>query len=315
MKKFLFVFSAVLFVFTMAFVSCKKSDSSGTTPAAADTSSAAGNDHTVAMQSLGDADNNSQNNMSQSGSSSSSFVPRRSSFMDGPGIKSAASDSITLKDTLFVHNHFRGPNGDSVAITAETSTKAGVATMDFGTHGLVRRGLIINHFRHKFHDLTFVDTITFSNYSYNGLAITGSVILARATDSTFTRKHNIKITYADGTFTADSGLSTRTYSGVAGASMASPNGHSESRKIKEVGVSAGVSHAQVPVHYTAIIADAKPLVFDFSCPTAGGSFPVSGVIKFSSTAYKNDRIFDFGAGTCDRTYTVTIGNVVTTVNK
>lgn len=253
--------------------------------------------------------------MSQSGSSSSSFVPRRSSFMDGPGIKSAASDSITLKDTLFVHNHFRGPNGDSVAITAETSTKAGVATMDFGTHGLVRRGLIINHFRHKFHDLTFVDTITFSNYSYNGLAITGSVILARATDSTFTRKHNIKITYADGTFTADSGLSTRTYSGVAGASMASPNGHSESRKIKEVGVSAGVSHAQVPVHYTAIIADAKPLVFDFSCPTAGGSFPVSGVIKFSSTAYKNDRIFDFGAGTCDRTYTVTIGNVVTTVNK
>jgi len=310
MKKCLFILTAMIFVFTMAFVACKKSS---TSPSAVnpDTSAALGNDHTAAMQSLNDANTSSQGNLASSGNSTG-VVPYRNQIM-GFDLHAAGSfmDSNKGNDKLASKViKGKGKFGDSTTLTLPNGTAPGILTSTFDStrksvDGNIRHGQIVSHFVLSNANHLFVDTITFAGYSFNQKQIEGTIIVTRTSDSTETHQINgFKVTYFGGTHNTINGQNvwTALKHGRAGSS---------SETISEYGTLTGTSRAGVI--YTATTTPANALYFDLTCQISAGTFPVRGVTTFHSDHLKSDIVFDYGAGTCDRIYTVTIGTYVATL--
>jgi len=307
MKKCLFVLTALFFVFTMAFVSCKKSS---TSPSAVnpDTSAALGNDHTAAMQSLNDANTSSQGNLASSGNSTG-VVPYRNQIM-GFDLRAAGSFmDVNKGDGKLASKVIKGKGkfGDSTTLTLPNGTAPGILTSTFDStrksvDGNIRHGQIVSHFVLSNTTHLFVDTITFAGYSFNHRQIQGTIIVNRTSDSTETHQiNNFKVTYFGGTYNTINGKNVWTVlkHGRVGSS---------SETVSNYGILTGVSRSGIV--YTATTTPANALFYDLTCQISADTFPVRGVTTFHSDNVKSDVVFDYGPGTCDRNYTVTIGNHV-----
>ncbi len=207
---------------------------------------------------------------------------------------------------------------DDIRITCATITKganntkeSGVITIDFGTTGCTdaakntRKGkMIITYSGGRWFLPNAKHVITFSGYSINDVKFSDSDsrtvtnVSTVASPLTWTITSNHKLTYPDGTETSRSVNLTKkwnrtatvtadtwAFSQTAGASVAAQGTNKKGKT------------------YTTTIS--IPLVYSRSCALSNKVFlPISGskTIKVDN----KEIVFDYGTGTCDNTFTVTV---------
>lgn len=200
-----------------------------------------------------------------------------------------------------------------------TSPPTGTITVDFGatnttctgTHGKTRRGKIIITFTNRLRVVGGRIDVCTDNYYVNDIHIEGCRTVIHVNDTVFT--HTLadtvggtgyaKITLADGTTTiSKKGERTRTW--ISG---------SDTQKwiwddIYEItGESEGINRNGVSFQVTITKALRKELkCLIYPTPRANRSFlPVSGTIEIIPGS-SSTRVVDFGSGTCDKDFTVTV---------
>ena len=209
--------------------------------------------------------------------------------------------------------HFIGYLGDSVTITPQTQNSPGMVQSNFGKgvtlNGITRSGMVVSYFWNKYYTTGFKDSIIFQNYIMQGKSVRGHILLVRLTDSSLLNIAHINYNRSGGsTNTFDSRI-TRSYNFiVSSAASTIPATYVAT----EIGTTINMNGSSGVLDTAHIIS---PLIFNSpsTCSITGGIFPVKGTINLSSSAYQNHRIVDFGTGTCDLMFTVTIGSIVETI--
>lgn len=208
---------------------------------------------------------------------------------------------------------FKGALGDSVTVVPQSSNSPGIMTSSFGAgvtlNGKIRKGIIVSHFINKYYEYGFSDTITFSHYSENGHSIGGTVILTRISDSSFTRISQLTFSSGGGAVSTYNSATTRTYSfGVNAPGFVIPAVYT----FNETGVITSHNGSSGSQDTSTIITPLRYLV-SAACTLTAGVFPISGTVNLTSSAQRNGSLVDYGAGTCDLTFTITVGAVVKTI--
>ncbi len=177
--------------------------------------------------------------------------------------------------------------------------EAGTITLDFGdgcidAKGNLRKGKIVITFVGKHVEVGSVITMTFVNYSINGVAIEGTrttTNISNEPDSVLTFNvtlENGKITWEDGTFATREGDHVRVWDRANG-------------KVYVSGSAEGVTRRGVA--YSSLITE--DLVFDKTCRRSRrGRKPVAG-IKVITTENKIITIY-YGDGQCDNKVRVAV---------
>lgn len=189
----------------------------------------------------------------------------------------------------------------------------GIITSDFGTGvtvaGNTRKGQIISHYIDKYYQYGFADTITFKNYSENGKSISGSIVLTRNSDTSFTRFSQLTITPSGGVSTIYQAIAFRNYSfSVSSPGFVIPTTYT----ISETGVAVS-QNSSTGVSDTTTILTPLEYLYSTGCAVTGGTFPVKGTVSLTSGPLKTPQTVDFGNGSCDLSFTITTGKVVKTV--
>ncbi len=218
-------------------------------------------------------------------------------------------DGLTLKNFGIEAGNcsFSYPTSSCAIITEDVSTFPKTITIDFGTgcidyFGRTRIGKMFIHLTDSFHLVGAIRTVTFENFSINGIGITGSRIttntgLNASGQPTFTRVIDTDITNNGSTFSRNithqliwlSGYNTavcfdNVWSISGSGVITRPNGTSISRVI------------------------VSPLIVDFSCQHI-----TQGIIDMTTSF--GTWSLNYGGGTCDNSATVTRPNgAVTAVN-
>jgi hypothetical protein len=209
-------------------------------------------------------------------------------------------------------------NCDGTTITfsnVNADKTAGTVTIAFGPNGCtdgrgnVRKGSIdISWQGGKWYSPGATVSITLTNYSINGLGITGTRTLSCSgatgslTDFTITWS-----VYADHTFTWPSNeTATRKVNKIkAWHHTATEDTYTVSNGSISISKYAAEGTNRHGKEYTATIS--TPLVYLASCAHTSRVFlPVSGVKTLTDTKRSVSLTIDFGTGTCDNTYTVTV---------
>ncbi len=305
MKKVLLFISVGFSLLGFSIISCQKTNPY-INAAALDTTTTVATTNASNAQSANDASNASESNISHPGSPGSQFVSRSNQLQDGSTINSSAGN-------LLVAVHFKGGLGDSVTAIPQGPHSPGIIKSDFGAgvtlNGKVRKGAIISHFINKYYQVGFSDTITFQNYKENGKAVSGTIILTRISDTSFTRVCQLSFTLNGGPSNTYSSSTTRAYSfHLNAAGFLLP----PTFTINETGYATSHNGSSGTLDTAKII---HPLQYLFSsdCSITGGVFPVKGTVSLTSSGLKAPRIVDYGTGSCDLKFTVTIGTVVKTI--
>ena len=188
-------------------------------------------------------------------------------------------------------------------VVANDSTVNGEITIDFGTgctdpKGNVRKGkVIIAYTNGPAGNIGFKTVTTFVGYSINGLALEGTRTVVRVTPvlDPANIRHDItlvngKITWPDATFASRASSFSREINVSTGV-------------ITLEGAANGINRKGVD--YTVEIT--KALVYKVSCAIADGIYmPVEGTKVI--VANSRTLTIDYGAGTCDKVVTLTVGN-------
>lgn len=309
MKKAFMILTIGVSLLGFSIISCQKTKPY-VNASVVDTSTTVVSSNTASTQTANDISNASEASISRPGSPATQYDPRSNQLQvdSGGNGSSAGKDTSAGKTT-----HYTASNGDSVTVTAQSGVHPGLVHCDFGAGvkvgGRLRKGLIISHFWKKYYQIGFTDTISFQNYSENGKVITGTIILTRLSDTSFKRVCQLSMTPSGGSTSTYSSTTIRDYSFAYASSTGS---FPSSYTMDETGYSTSRDGSS-GVLDTATIT--HPLMYTWSadCTVTGGVFPVKGTINITSSAYKNPRVVDFGTGTCDLTFTVTIGKVVQTI--
>lgn len=189
----------------------------------------------------------------------------------------------------------------------DTLIVSGTITLNFGsgttcdsTH--LRKGSIIDSimlvvvFKGKttFHSH---ETITFENYWRDSTELNGSISVTAATGNPTTVKINgSRIRYNDGTSSSWSG-------NLVFVSQTDSSGH---RVVDVTGSWNGTTRSGTT--FSANIT--KTIVYQAGCFGNGHNYiPVSGTIEVTTNGTTS--IIDYGNGTCDRNYTITVSGVTT----
>lgn len=302
MKKILIYLSVGFSLLGFSIISCQKT-SPYLNAVASDTTTTVATTNANNTQSANDASNTSERNVSHPGSPATMVMNRHNLIQDNG---TATSAGVQLNTS------FKGDLGDSVVITPQGLHSPGIVHSDFGAgvkiNGRFRKGIIISHFMHKYYEIGFTDTITFQNYSVDGKAITGTIILTRVSDSSFKRVCQLSFTLNGGPASTYSSTSTKSYNfHVSATGFQLPT----SFTANETGYSTSHNGSNGSLD-TATITHPLQYLFSANCMT-GGIFPVKGTIVVTSSSYKLPRVIDYGTGTCDLTFTVTIGALVKTI--
>jgi hypothetical protein len=213
--------------------------------------------------------------------------------------------TVTINDDRF--------QCDGIVITIEPDPAStadvpkGVLTVDFGTSGCpdlkgnVRKGKLIFTYQGKrFMPGSTVVTTT-ENYSINGVTLEGTRTLTNVQESTSEApRFNVTLENGKATF-ADAKFATRE-SNITFQWHRADNPMNDYLQIESNSTASGTTRAGRA--YTVALLD--DLIFKRHCGIA-----VSGIKKY--TIGEKEITFDYGDGTCDRSFVITIDGVSRTI--
>ncbi len=229
---------------------------------------------------------------------------------DNQSAEDEARGSYIMADAFAVSNNEAGGGGgksipECMTVVRYPDTNPKTMTITFNNcdyRGSVRNGTINVSYTVNEVGLRAVSaTITFDNYTFDGVAVAGTVtstfsgtllipeIHVLAQNMVFTFSDNRTISYSsDLTFTFVNGLG---------------DGILENVVYEVSGTSEGVN--RLGKSYTSVYSNVR---FEGDC---GSGYPVSGTVTVNSD--KGESVIDFGTGTCDNIITVTNGGVSITI--
>lgn len=217
-----------------------------------------------------------------------------------------AKATVTINDARF--------QCDGIVVTIEpdpassTDVPKGVMTVDFGTSGCtdlkgnVRKGkLIFTYEGKRFMPGSTVVTTT-DNYSINGVTLEGTRTLTNVQEST-SDAPRFNVTLADGKATFANGLSATRESNITFQWHRTDNPLDDYLQIENTSAASGVT--RLGRQYSVDVVE--DMIFKRHCGIA-----VSGIKKYIIDGDKEISI-DYGDGTCDRSFIITINGVSRTI--
>ncbi|MBL6446997.1 hypothetical protein JMN32_11800 [Fulvivirga sp. 29W222] len=206
--------------------------------------------------------------------------------------------------------------GDSLCVIVIRDEVAKTITLDFGDscigpYGRERSGKIIITYGGTFDDDMANRVITFENYYVNNKKITGAILLRdmnRNVDGNLTATRALEgytIHYPDGNTFVMNGATTREWIEGEGDGIVASN------VFKITGAYEGVSTRGRGFTHTIT----EPIIMNFGCRANGGFVRISGVkeMVINGIDRNRTRTVDYGDGSCDNEFTVTINDRVYTV--
>ena len=200
------------------------------------------------------------------------------------------------------------PKHDSLLATiAKTIIDYGTTgiTTTFGTNALTKKGSIVITRTGDVNNLT--ESVTFNNYSVNGISISGSKTRVNTYSQTGTTITGSSTTNSTHTITLASG----TVLNLTGSKNRSSNITVDANNkpvsgtiVSQVNTSVTYSDGTVLYSYNT----SKPITEDVSCTTR--KKPSSGTVAIKYL--QNNISIDFGDGTCNNTITIVVNGVTTT---
>lgn len=191
-----------------------------------------------------------------------------------------------------------------------------ILTVDFadgcvGPYGRQRSGKILISYSQEGNYFTSDRTITFDNYFVNGRQISGEILIEKAVvnEEGFYENNystNYVVLFEGGnTFTL---TGSRKREWIEGALDGDPLNN----VFRITGSLSGVSTRGVNWSHQII----EPLIANFNCRSEGNFIYSQGIkeISYSNARRTRTRTVDFGDGSCDRSYTITINNEIVTVS-
>jgi len=190
---------------------------------------------------------------------------------------------------------------------ADSIIYSGILIIDYGTGSLctdsteIKKGKLIDAFKlivrvkdSVAYHLT--ESVTFQGYQKDSVKVDGIFTSTSTSDATSVLTiQNAKITYADGTFVSWSGTLTNQY--------IREGFHERDQESRQVtGSISGVNRTGTA--FSASIT--KAILFEYSCSR---DIPVAGTVDLIIGSVTST--IDYGAGTCDKDYTITAGGTTT----
>ena len=200
------------------------------------------------------------------------------------------------------------PTIDCAEISFTGTLSQGTLTVDFGDDGCtgldgkLRKGKIIISVNGPWYSVGNTTSVSLVNFSIDGIQIEGTWSLTATKFDLSEQDYEIVlingiVTWPNGTFTLRE--STRTY-----AFIYNPENWLD-LTVSVEGVASGITTNGIS--YESVITD--PLIFEALCAASqADKLPVEGIIEITSNKPGFSKIvIDFGPGSCDNTFTVTIG--------
>ncbi len=194
---------------------------------------------------------------------------------------------------------------------AETLT----LTIDFGEgcvgpYGKLRSGKIIVQYSESGNYYSADRTITFEDYFVNNNQIMGELFIEKHNlneDGFYENNYRVdySILFNGGqTFTISGDRKREWIDGIR-------DGNLENNVFRLTGSFTGVSTRGVNWSHTIV----EPIIADFNCKSSGFFLFSQGVkeVVYSSNRRTRTRVVDYGDGTCDNTFTVTINDEIITI--
>lgn len=178
--------------------------------------------------------------------------------------------------------------------------------------------------------------VTFENYSVNGIKVEGTRLVENLADSiTSVPKHGVSVTDGKLTYPANENgeVATTTWSSertrewadgttliqfpifangsVKAFDVRVPDLNFFNDVFKVYGTSGGINREGNT--YTMTIEETTPIEIHTACWTDNVFMPVKGLVTVVSEG--NTALVDYGDGTCDRVYTVTVNGITYTVDR
>jgi len=227
-----------------------------------------------------------------------------------------SDDEVALADMAEFEAGTGHYNRTSVCFMTTWDSDTRILTIDFGNgcvgpYGKERKGKIIVSYADEKGLFISDRTITFENYFVNNVQITGEIAIGRAVrndDGNFQNTYTVTdytLTFSnEETFTING---NRIREWIAGEGDNNPSAN----KFEINGALSGVSTRGV--NWSQTILD--PIIVDFSCSTEGNMLRTSGSkeVKYSLRNRERSRLVEYGDGSCDNEYIVTINNRVVTI--
>ncbi len=198
---------------------------------------------------------------------------------------------------------------DCAEISFIGTLNQGTLSVDFGDEGCagldgkVRKGKIIISVNGYWYEVGNTTSVSLVNFSIDGVQIEGSWSITAKTFSKGelvyeTKLTNGKITWPNGTIAMRE--ATRTFT------VTNSFENWLDITVSVEGIASGTTANGV--NYESLITD--PLIFKTLCAVSqADELPVEGVLEITSDKTGFSKIvIDFGAGSCDNTFTVTIGS-------
>ncbi len=191
---------------------------------------------------------------------------------------------------------------------ADSLIYSGSLTIDYGNGTMckdsteVRKGKLIDMFKLIIrlkdsisYDLT--ESVTFEGYQKDSVKVDGVFSSKSTSDAVSTLSiNNAKITYADGTFVTWSGSLTNEYK-LAGF-------HERDHESRQVSGSISGTNRSGSAFSASIT---KAILYEYACSK---NIPVAGTVEL--TVGSASSTIDYGNGTCDKEYTITVSGTTTT---
>ncbi len=207
-------------------------------------------------------------------------------------------------------------SGTYTLITRTTDTLAysGTITIDYGDGSAcsdsvrVRKGKITDVFTVTIIGnkqsgmkpaVSHQETITFENFQKDSAIVNGTFIKQATSGITTITAQNAKVTYLDGTSVSWNGTLTYTYN-----NNGTPHILSDDTQTITGSLSGTTRQGTA---YAATIT--KDIAYSVSCLAEDIDGPVSGVLEITSNGAT--ALVNYGDGSCDNVYTVTVGGVTT----
>jgi len=195
-----------------------------------------------------------------------------------------------------------------------TDKTSGTVTITFGPNGCtdsrgnVRKGsMVITWSGGRWFKQGSTHSITLTNYSINGLSIAGTRTLTCTSVTGTATEYSITWNIvANHTFTWTDGTATRK---VNKTKMWTHSSSEDTYTVSNGPASAGANAAEGTNRHgkTYTVNITTPLVYLASCVRANKVFlPVSGVKVLTDVTKAKALTIDFGTGTCDNSYTVSV---------
>ena len=198
----------------------------------------------------------------------------------------------------------------SVVITLDTSASPRILTVDYGNtncdcnDGKMRRGKIITTFTGPYAEQGTVITHTTDNYYVNDLKIDGSKTVENmGLNASGQPSYSILI---DGIATETTG-ETFVYSSTR-ERVWTEGFTTLSNRWDDVYEISGNSSGEFSTGKSYTSSTTTPITIKVGCP-----YPVSGTLQIDPSN-RPVRVIDYGSGTCDNTFTVTINGNTFTIN-